>query len=311
MSKPIKLTDDYLKELREEFEKALKSAKFADGRITFSKTFSNSDRKATVYFSAEAWTKMVMLLKEFDKEVAWHGVAHRVEDESQDGYVIDDIVVYPQEVSGTTVEMDTEKYAEWLMKNADDERFNNIHMQGHSHVNMATSPSSVDLNHQEEILNMLGDDDFYIFMIWNKSFASTNKIYDLKKNVLFDNMDITVKLLGQDEIFDQFIKEAKAMVKTKTYTSSYTGRSYSSPYGQSYPAPVGTPYNPISQPHAAPAVKKETTPVVVTGTAQKQPEEKPRTRIGAGWHGKGVAGQVDMLEDDGGYDEFGCYGYNM
>ena len=44
---------------------------------------------------------------------------------------------------------------------------------GHSHVNMGTSPSSVDLNHQEEILRMLGDNDFYIFMIWNKSFAST------------------------------------------------------------------------------------------------------------------------------------------
>lgn len=102
--------------------------------------------------------------------------------------------------------IDTEKYALWIQENIEDERFNHIYMQGHSHVNMGTSPSSVDLNHQEEILGMLGDDDFYIFMIWNKSLASTNKIYDLKKNVMFEDKDITVKIVGQSEGLDEFIK---------------------------------------------------------------------------------------------------------
>ena len=199
MSKPIKMTEQYMAECRADFEKALQLTKLADGKLSFTKVFTCGDRKATVVFTAGAWAKMALLVKEFDKEVAWHGVAHRATDEAVDEYIIEDIVVYPQEVSGTTVEMDTEKYAEWLMQNADDERFNNIHMQGHSHVNMPTSPSSVDLNHQEEILNMLGDDDFYIFMIWNKSFVSTNKIYDLKKNVLFEDKDITVKLEGEHE----------------------------------------------------------------------------------------------------------------
>ena len=165
MSKPIKMTEQYMAECRADFEKALQLTKLADGKLSFTKVFTCGDRKATVVFTAGAWAKMALLVKEFDKEVAWHGVAHRAADEAVDEYIIEDIVVYPQEVSGTTVEMDTEKYAEWLMQNADDERFNNIHMQGHSHVNMPTSPSSVDLNHQEEILNMLGDDDFYIFMI--------------------------------------------------------------------------------------------------------------------------------------------------
>lgn len=176
---------------------------------------------------------MTMLIKEFDKEVAWHGVARRTEDESLDEYVIDDIVVYPQEVTGATVEMDTEKYALWIQENIEDERFNHIYMQGHSHVNMGTSPSSVDLNHQEEILGMLGDNDFYIFMIWNKSFASTNKIYDLKKNVMFEDKDITVKIIGQNEGLDEFIKNAKDMVKSKSY--AYGGQSgYGGYYNQGY-----------------------------------------------------------------------------
>ena len=60
-------------------------------------------------------------------------------------------------------------------------------------------------------------------MIWNKSFASTNKIYDLKKNVMFEDKDITVKIIGQNEGLDEFIKNAKDMVKSKSY--AYGGQS--------------------------------------------------------------------------------------
>ena len=233
MSRPIKLTQELIDECRQDFEKALSLTKLSDGKLSFTKAFSCGDRKAVVYFSAEAWAKMTMLIKEFDKEVAWHGDARRTEDESLDEYVIDDIVVYPQEVTGATVEMDTEKYALWIQENIEDERFNHIYMQGHSHVNMGTSPSSVDLNHQEESLGMLGDNDFYIFMIWNKSFASTNKIYDLKKNVMFEDKDITVKIIGQNEGLDEFIKNAKDMVKSKSY--AYGGQSgYGGYYNQGY-----------------------------------------------------------------------------
>lgn len=287
MSKPIKMTEQFLTECRSDFEKALQLTKLADGKLNFTKTFTIDDRKAIIYFTGEAWTKMVMLIKEFDKEVAWHGVAHRGEDESKDEYIITDIIVYPQEVSGTTVEMDTEKYAMWLMENAEDERFNNIHMQGHSHVNMGTTPSSVDLNHQEEILNMLGDEDFYIFMIWNKSFSSTNKIYDLKKNVLFEDKDVTVKIIGGVEDLDAFIKAAKDMVKTKSYGGSgynYGGYNYG---GQQYNRPAGLPYNPVSS--SKPDDKKD--------EAKGKKEEKPRTKIGAGWSGKNAC-QHSLFEDE-------------
>lgn len=243
MSKPIKMTEQYMSECRADFEKALQLTKLADGKLNFTKVFSIADKKATVYFTGEAWTKMVILLKEFDKEVAWHGVARRGDDETKDEYIISDIMVYPQTVTGASVEMDTEKYAVWLMENADDERFDNIHMQGHSHVNMGTTPSSVDLNHQEEILNMLGDEDFYIFMIWNKSFTSTNKVYDLKKNILFEDRDITVKIIGGVEDLDTFVKGAKDMVKSKSYTPpSYVGNNKG---GYQYDKPAGTPYNPV------------------------------------------------------------------
>ena len=165
------------------------------------------------------------------------------------------------------------------MDNADDERFENIHMQGHSHVNMAPNPSSVDLNHQEEILNMLGDDDFYIFMIWNKSLSNNIKIYDLKKNVLFEDKDITFQ--HEEGELDEFIKQAKEMVKTKTYQ-----------YNSGYQKPAGTPYNPL------PAVKTDDKKDDKKDAGKK---EKPRTRIGAGWAGTNPPGQSSFYDDEDDY----------
>lgn len=292
MSKPIKLTEKYLNECREEFEKALTLTKLADGKLSFTKVFSDEDRKATIYFTPLAWAKMAMLIQEFDKEVAWHGVARRSEDESVDAYIIEDIVVYPQAVSGASVEMDTEEYARWLEENDDDERFYNIHMQGHSHVNMGTSPSSVDLNHQEEILEMLKGDSFYIFMIWNKSFKSTNKIYDMKKNILFEDKDITIKLDGVGENLDEFLASAKEMVRTKTYTNpqtNFTGFTYNS-----VPIPVKTDEK---------KGKKKS-------NKKQKASERPTAKIGAGWMGKdsycnAYQGVYDDLEDE---DEDYFYG---
>lgn len=134
----------------------------------------------------------------------------------------------------------------------EDDVFNNIRMQGHSHVNMGVTPSSVDTSLYDRLLDQLDDTMFYIFMIWNKKKDKTIKIYDLKKNVLFDTSDVTVEQLGGDEDADfqnlsedeqkavagflasyrgkkqseAFIKDAKEMVKDKVYKPTTTYGSY-------------------------------------------------------------------------------------
>lgn len=200
-SKPIKLTPVIIDEIREEFMKYLKGGKIQDGKISFNKNLSSTERKATVFFTETAWNKMQALIREFDKEVAWHSIASRIGDDlSKDEYLISDILVYPQEVTGATVTTDQQKYQNWLMQH-DDETYNNIRCQGHSHVNMAVVPSGVDLQFYESILSQLNDDMFYIFMIWNKKGDRTIKIYDLAKNILFDN-SCEVKVLKNSETLD-------------------------------------------------------------------------------------------------------------
>lgn len=297
MSKIIRMTPEYLEQCRKDFDTYLKNLKLADGKISFSKTFAADKKRATLFFTAEAWVKMVMLINEFSKEVAWHGVAYRMEnDQEKDEYIITDIMVYPQEVTGATVEMDTEKYATWLMENDEDERFYNIHMQGHSHVNMTPTPSGVDLNHQEEILAQLGDEDFYIFMIYNKSFRHNIKIYDLKKNTLFEDGDIDVKIHAASVGFEEFMQDAKEMVKEKT--SRYAPVSTYGQFPQS-----NKPYNPLAQPSATPPV-----------TPASGAKEKPKTQIGAGWMGANACdtgSQQSVWDDDDFYARYPYTGYNI
>lgn len=194
MSKLIKLTDENRDEIRKEFDQILMGLKLSDGKVQYTKIIGNITRKAKVFFTEAAWYKMQALIDGYDKEVGWHGIAYRHDDLNVDQYYITDIMVYPQEVTGATVTTDQEKYQSWLMKH-DDDVFNNIRMQGHSHVNMAVSPSSVDTSLYDRILGQLTDDMFYIFMIWNKKGDKTVKIYDLKKNILFDTADCEIEVI--------------------------------------------------------------------------------------------------------------------
>ena len=227
MSKVIKLTPQYIEECTQEFKNSLISGKFSDGKISYNKVLDSVHNKAKLIFTEVAWLKMQTLVKEFNKEVAWHGVAHRGEDETKAEYYVTDILVYPQKTSGAYVDMDVEGYDKWIRDNYEDERFFNIAMQGHSHVNMPTNPSGTDLSHQETILEQLTDDMFYIFVIWNKSDSRNIRIYDLAKNVLFETADVDVEVQNLAD----FIKEAKNMVKdrvTNTTTTSTTtfGKGY-------------------------------------------------------------------------------------
>lgn len=232
MSSIIRITPEYKAKLLEDFEKHIERMRVANGRSNYPIVFDSVNAKAKLMFTEPAWMKMQALVREFDKEVAWHGVAERGEDNV---YIVSDILVYPQEVGAATVEMDTEEYAKWIQAGimAGDERFDHFYFQGHSHVNMATSPSSVDLQHQEEILNSLRPDGFYIFVIWNKRNDHTVKIYDLAKNTLFENADVSVEVIEDANGIEKFIREAKKIVKTKTYTppSTYTGQTYGGSYG--------------------------------------------------------------------------------
>lgn len=282
MSKPIKLTDELLGKIQEEFIANVRSMKMFDGKISYTKNFKWEDSdndKALLTFSSVAFAKMVMLLQHFDSEVAWHGVAYRDEKEGN-LFHITDIMVYPQLVSGSTVNTDQDKYQEWLYA-LDDEHFNNLRMQGHSHVGFSTTPSGVDETHQEKILSQLDEDMFYIFMIWNKKFEHTIKIYDMLNNTLYEDSDVKIFIGNEGVDLDAFIKGAKETVKPKYQYGSYTsqtGNGQQTGFTQT-------------------AVKTTTSTKKGQSKPKSKPKEKEAPTIGRGWQG----GQWDS---DDPYDDY-------
>lgn len=217
MSKPIKLTQEIINREIEKFKESILNMKMFDGKITYSSdTFTYGDDEIKIIFSVTAYTKMKALVQNYDTEVAWHGIVERDEDDPHI-FRITDILVYPQYVSGGTVNTDQIPYQNWLQKELPFGTVNKIRMQGHSHVNFSTTPSGVDLAHQSQIVDMLGDDDYYIFIIWNKRDERTIKVFDLKENTLYENKDIKL-LVGDYELdITAFLTDAKTKTKRESY----------------------------------------------------------------------------------------------
>lgn len=226
MSRPITLTDEVIASLVEDFKKELATKRLFDGKLNYqAKLKGETEDKVNVIFSNLAFTKMLSLVMNFDDEVAWHGTVER----DGSNFYVKDIMVYPQEVTGATVNTDQGEYTEWLYT-FDDETFNSIRFQGHSHVNMSVSPSSTDLTHQESILTQLLPNDFYIFLIMNKKMQMFVRVFDLATNTMYEEGDINLYLGNEQFDMSAFNAEAKKMVKKKTYskkTESKKGKSTS------------------------------------------------------------------------------------
>ena len=218
MPRPIVLTEDIKKKARDDFAAMLDTVKMSDGKLRYSQSWEYKDCSAIVWLTQEAYRKIVALVMNFASEVAWHGTVTRL---GNNEFVIEDVFVYPQEVTGATVNTDQKAYTEWLYS-LDDDTFNQIRMQGHSHVNMGVSPSGVDDKHRQQILDQLEPDMFYVFMIWNKSLTVHTLIYDMARNILYEDGDVSVKLID-DEGMNEFLADANKKVQKPTHKKNKAG----------------------------------------------------------------------------------------
>lgn len=178
-------------------------------------TIADED-KPTIMVSVLADRKMRALVQQCNKEIGWHGTVTYEEDTNT--YIIEDIFVFPQEITGTTVQSIDEHYGTWLMDTFNDEEFNKLRMHGHSHVNMGTSPSGVDLAYQENLTDRV--QDFYIFIILNKRDDYYVCLYDLVNNYLYEKEDLYYD--AEIEEVDVWAKDAISTHVTEciaTYTN--------------------------------------------------------------------------------------------
>jgi hypothetical protein len=180
-------------------------------------TNDNNIQKPIVYLTAQTYVKIQKLIDASSDELAWHGTVTKLDN----AYLIDDIFVYPQTVTSVTVDSDEEAYAKWLME-LDDNIINHLRFQGHSHVNMGVTPSGRDTGNWHAFLNLLKDDEFYIFCIANKKDQFYWTIYDMKTNIIFENKDIEMVVIDADclSIKDWVKENIQTYIKRQPITAN-------------------------------------------------------------------------------------------
>ena len=180
----------------------------------------NNIPEPTIYITTLAYTKMRMLVDKTTTEIGWYGIVTKVPGLTGI-YVIEDIIVYPQKVTGATCEQLDDKMFEFEMSLTTDQ-VNHKRFHGHSHVNMATSPSGVDEQFYHDILTQVTD--FFIITITNKRNEYTTRFYDMEHNILFTDVPITV-IDDEGLELDFWYDESKKQLQEPLTVNRYYGNT--------------------------------------------------------------------------------------
>lgn len=214
MSRPYRITDVQRELIVQDFRETLLKNPMTGGTLTYTKTFDCG--RATILFTPVAYLKQAVLVRETASEIGWHGVVHRSEKDPR-VFIVEDILVYPQKVTGTSINPDQAEYNSW-QDGFDDATFEAMRFHGHSHVNMGVFSSSVDDGYQNSLIAQLGPEMFQIFMILNKRGEHWQKIVDLKENIVFDSKDIDIGLTECGFDYAVFLADAKAKLRPDVAT---------------------------------------------------------------------------------------------
>lgn len=217
MAIPIRISSEALEQLCAEFKEELQKD-LINGKINFSRTLQVKEpKKIHVLMTPEAFVKQQSLVSSNPKEVSWHGVVDRVDD---DTFIISDILLHPQEVGSSKVDTTDEDYTAWMIEilKAPNNLFERLRCHGHSHVNMGTSPSSTDTEYQKMVMKDIAEDGFNIFMICNKKNDLWIRVYDKKNNVIYDQEDIIFDITMADSTLLEFIENSKEYITKKKIT---------------------------------------------------------------------------------------------
>ena len=143
-----------------------------------------------IYITTEAYVKLRKLVDDTTTEIGWYGTVTKMPG-FEAVYVIDDILVYPQTVTGATCVQDDDRVFEFEL-NLSTDQVNRKRFHGHSHVNMGVTPSGVDEQFYQDILTQV--EDYFIVMITNKTGNYYTRFYDMQNNILYTGIPVQVML---------------------------------------------------------------------------------------------------------------------
>ena len=188
-----------------------------------------------IYITTEAYVKLRKLVDDTTTEIGWYGTVTKMPG-LESVFVIDDIIVYPQVVTGATCVQDDDRVFEFELSLSTDQ-VNRKRFHGHSHVNMGVTPSGVDEQFYQDILTQV--DDYFIIMITNKSGNYYTRFYDMHNNILYTSIPVQVMLDDGIALEHWYDDATQDNLKEHTYTpaikagadkKNFQGSIFDSPY---------------------------------------------------------------------------------
>lgn len=158
-----------------------------------------TDKRMNLYYSPKAFLKEYALVRGYSTEVAWSMTVVPY----KDGYKIDDVFVYPQEVYSYYVHVDINKWAMWKAE-LPDEVSDHLFGDGHSHVDISAFPSPFDMERRRREIEQKGK-GYFLYQICNKQGETTFEFYDIDQGLIYDDDHINIKMELGGETEEEFL----------------------------------------------------------------------------------------------------------
>jgi len=172
-----------------------------------------------VLYTPVAWFKIQKAIMMCPDEVGWLGLVEENEEERE--YLVTDIFVPSQVVSGTETDIAEDAMSELACTLESPEK---LRYWGHSHVNMGVGPSVQD---EEQTAEYLEHVDYFIRGIYNKKGASKVDVFDMKNEVQYQCVknELYLNPLSEEEMktFEDGVKENVKKYRTYNNQSTTTG----------------------------------------------------------------------------------------
>lgn len=161
----------------------------------------------------EALVKMKYYIDNCEKEIGWLGKSKKT---SKNTYLIEDVYLIEQKVSGVTTELDENAMMEFFREIKETHgiaEVQNIRVWGHSHVNMGVYASGQD---DETFAEYYGDCNYFIRIIANKKGDMKIDLADKEVGLIYYNLpwsveysEELVKIVEQINALEAELKELR------------------------------------------------------------------------------------------------------
>ena len=155
-----------------------------------------------VFYTDLAWNKIWHFVDMCDKEIGWLGIVSITDNGD---YVIDDVYLPEQVVTGTTTDIESDAVGNLAVElecaGIDSSR---LRYWGHSHVEMAVSPSGTD---EAQVSEYLEHCNYFIRGIYNKKRDTKVDIFNVDRCLVYQKVNNGLIPSAEDNELSKSIKQ--------------------------------------------------------------------------------------------------------